>query len=448
MNGVHPPNHNRFELLGSTIGKSKGNRIKRLRSGDFSPLPLPTQCDQYRPRYIVASTRPTKEDEEVLPLASYNVFQVERGLNYISTCRLEVNEMRSGDLLIKVPDNKTAEKFLKTSFLDNIPVKFALHKTLNTTQGRIFSRKIIKIAEEELLSSLKDQKVVEVRKITKNDGNGIIATGAAIITFDLFHLPEYLKLGWERVSVEEYIPNPMKCANCQKLGHTKNRCKNIELCKECGFPKPHEACSRTFCVNCQTEEHTSYDPDCPTFWKHKSVNYLRITRRCSTTREAWKFFNDNPSLNTLKPSTKKGKNITTYAQILSKEHNKPVNSMSLQKTITNLNNKQNTSSEKLSLTVNEQKEKNSLPFNSSSLLTTTTYQDVNQNTSSEKLSFTVKQQKEKNSLSVNTSTQINNNFNTSKVTTTTTTNNICNTQNANTEKESSFDSLNYNSNDF
>ncbi|KAI8125585.1 hypothetical protein CVS40_4245 [Lucilia cuprina] len=225
--------------------------------------------------------------------------------------------MKSGDLLLKVHDNKTAEKFLKANYIDCIPVRFSLHKTLNTVQGRIFSRKLIDISQEDLLTSLKEQKVIDVRKITKKENNNIVATGAAIITFDMIYRPDVLKLGWERVPVDEYIPNPMKCINCQRLGHTKKWCKNVEQCKECGITQVHEKCTRKYCVNCQVESHTSYDPKCPTYWKHKSVNYLRISRRC-TTREAWKIFNENPSINMLQPPVyKNAKKNPTYAQITS-----------------------------------------------------------------------------------------------------------------------------------
>ena len=103
----------------------------------------------------------------------------------------------------------------------------------------------------------------------------------------------------------------MKCTICQKLGHTRKWCRNIELCRECGNQIPHAECMRTFCVNCQTETHTSYDSECPTYIKHKSFNYLRIKRKC-TTREAWQIYN-NPLLHSL--PAKKGYKPQTYAQI-------------------------------------------------------------------------------------------------------------------------------------
>ena len=58
-----------------------------------------------------------------------------------------------------------------------------IHKTLNTIQG-IFSRKIINIPQKELLAVFKEQKVVDIHKMLKK-GEKLVATGAAIFTFDL-----------------------------------------------------------------------------------------------------------------------------------------------------------------------------------------------------------------------------------------------------------------------
>lgn len=116
----------------------------------------------------------------------------------------------------------------------------------------------------------------------------------------------------------------MRCKNCQKLGHTKNRCRNVEICKECGELVSHSNCERKFCVTCNVESHTSYDNTCPSFMKHKAVLKIKINRRC-TIREAWKTYNTNPeahqifSKNNPKPTfanvTKKTNNTTTEKEI-------------------------------------------------------------------------------------------------------------------------------------
>ncbi|XP_065355476.1 uncharacterized protein LOC135949950 [Calliphora vicina] len=228
MNGVDPPYYNKFRDLDPTMEKNKKQlKNKRFRVDDFIPLPQVLQAEEHIPRYLVASALPASETIQAKTLASYNVFQIEKGLNHISKDYLEVNEMRSGDLMIKTPNLKVAQKFLNAKLIDLVPVQITLHKTLNSTQGRIFSRKIIDLSEEELIQALALQKVTDVRKITKLEGNERVPTGAAIITFDLIRRPETIKLGWERVRVDEHVPNPMRCVNCQQLGHTKNRCKEL-----------------------------------------------------------------------------------------------------------------------------------------------------------------------------------------------------------------------------
>ena len=127
---------------------------------------------------------------------------------------------------------------------------------------------------------------------------GGVTIGAAIVTFDYNRRPVILKIGWKIVRVDENIPNPMRCLNCQRLGHTKKLCMNVELCRDSGLTLTREQCSHQYCVNCSTEDHTSYDSSCPTYWKHKSLNYLKIACRC-TIREAWTIFNENPTMITL-----------------------------------------------------------------------------------------------------------------------------------------------------
>ena len=185
MNGVEPHNHNRFEILRSLSDKNTKKNQKRLRPNDSNPLPENSTNELMRPRYLVASTISSVLNEEVKPLASYNPFQVEKGLNHISEESLEVTKMRSGDLLIKVPNNIVAEKFLRAKLIDFIAVKITLHKTLNTVQGRIKSDRVKDITEEELLEKLKPQNVVGVRKLMKKQGDQLNSTDAAILTFDL-----------------------------------------------------------------------------------------------------------------------------------------------------------------------------------------------------------------------------------------------------------------------
>lgn len=84
MYGVDHPNHNRFRELDPSYGKSKPTKMKRLRADDFMPLPTIIPNDDHIPRYLVASAVSQSNSTETKTLASYNVFQIERGVNAIS----------------------------------------------------------------------------------------------------------------------------------------------------------------------------------------------------------------------------------------------------------------------------------------------------------------------------------------------------------------------------
>ena len=52
MNGVDPPNHNRFEILRSLSDKNTKKDQKRLCPNDFNPLPDNSTNELMRPPYF------------------------------------------------------------------------------------------------------------------------------------------------------------------------------------------------------------------------------------------------------------------------------------------------------------------------------------------------------------------------------------------------------------
>ena len=95
----------------------------------------------------------------------------------------------------------------------------------------------------------------------------------------LYHLPEKINISWRSVKIREYIPNPMRCRHCQKLGHTKKWCKNPPSCDTCNLP-PHETpCSRTFCANCSAE-HPASSRTCTKFIQAKKIIEIKTKNKC------------------------------------------------------------------------------------------------------------------------------------------------------------------------
>ena len=80
---------------------------------------------------------------------------------------------------------------------------------------------------------MSEQGVINVRriKITLKD------TNTFVFTFNTSILPKQLKVAFLRISVDPYIPNPLRCYACQVFGHHKNKCHREEICANCGQPK-------------------------------------------------------------------------------------------------------------------------------------------------------------------------------------------------------------------
>lgn len=97
----------------------------------------------------------------------------------------------------------------------------------------------------------------------KNDR--IIDINTYIITFDAPETPNEIKIRYTAI----YIPNPLRCFNCQRYGHSKNQCTRKSVCGKCGENDPNlteiTCPNETKCPNCKKNDST-VSRDCES-WK-------------------------------------------------------------------------------------------------------------------------------------------------------------------------------------
>ena len=78
-----------------------------------------------------------------------------------------------------------------------------------------------------------------------------------------------------------FVPNPMRCFNCNKFRHTSQRCKVAAKCTGCGKDKREGQCDvPTLCSNCNGP-HASSAKDCPDRQKEKEIQRVRVEKRIS-----------------------------------------------------------------------------------------------------------------------------------------------------------------------
>ena len=89
---------------------------------------------------------------------------------------------------------------------------------------------------------------------------GIIAVKRISIRYSLYVLtikgqtiPKGINTGYLKKETWPYIPNPQRCFQCQKFGHTKNSCKGKAVCAGCGEEGHNldDCKNKPKCVNCQ-----------------------------------------------------------------------------------------------------------------------------------------------------------------------------------------------------
>lgn len=92
----------------------------------ITPLPPHSSNENNLTRYLMATAINTKK---MSYLEHWHRIMFVK-YKFICTDRLEVKEMKSSYLLVKLADSKMAEKFLKQMHIDCIPVKIILYKTI------------------------------------------------------------------------------------------------------------------------------------------------------------------------------------------------------------------------------------------------------------------------------------------------------------------------------
>ena len=176
----------------------------------------------------------------------------------------------------------TRTNLLKTTSFVQIPVKVSPHRTLNSKKGVIRCPDLKDCSDEEILEELSSQGITHLQRIHVTRNGNKIATGTFIVTFNRPVLPNAISVGYLKVKVQVYIPNPIRCFKCQRYGHFKSSCTHNEVCAKCGQTgHESEQCNNApNCVNC-SGKHAANAKDCPKWLEEKAIQKLKYEKNIS-----------------------------------------------------------------------------------------------------------------------------------------------------------------------
>ena len=85
---------------------------------------------------------------------------------------------------------------------------------------RDYGKDLYTMSEEEMVKELAEQGVEKVSQFILKKGKEI-KTDTYFVTFSTPRPPDKLRIGYYFVEVKPYIPNPLRCFQCQEFGHSR-----------------------------------------------------------------------------------------------------------------------------------------------------------------------------------------------------------------------------------
>ncbi|XP_046393616.1 uncharacterized protein LOC124161312 [Ischnura elegans] len=191
-----------------------------------------------------------------------------------------------GDLVsvkkIRGDDTRRYRKLLQLEKLHDIPITVEPNKTLNTCRGVVTCFDLLYVDVEEIKTEMPPQGAIECSRFIRKQNGQVINATSIILKFTSDSLPDKVFVGYTSYPVRPYIPNPVRCFNCQLFGHISSRCRGTAACARCGEGKhENENCSsKAHCVNCDGD-HPVYSRDCPKLKDEKKIVEIKTLEKIS-----------------------------------------------------------------------------------------------------------------------------------------------------------------------
>ena len=190
-----------------------------------------------RPRVLVFTS-------EQCRLTSLSPFQRREGCDRFGKIK-RCEKLRDGGIEVEFVDEKEAGKALSATHFSftvktetgrqetKVPITVTAHRTKNSSQGVVYCTDLEGVSNDDIADGLAECGVSSARRIMTKRRGTWVPTHSVVLSFNQEELPRDVTIGYVRVKVRPYIPNPMRCYRCQRFGHTRIACRNRPACAKC-----------------------------------------------------------------------------------------------------------------------------------------------------------------------------------------------------------------------
>ena len=155
---------------------------------------------------------------------------------------------------------------------------------------------------------MEEQGVTDIHRINVHRDGILKPTNTFVFTFNTPELPTVVKIGFIQAKVDVYVPNPLRCYQCQVYGHHENKCSRQALCINCGMPEHCASgqCQRPAkCVNC-SGDHPANSKECLQWEKEKEILKIKCEQNISfpeARKQYEQFYQARTYASAVKPGT-------------------------------------------------------------------------------------------------------------------------------------------------
>ena len=121
-------------------------------------------------------------------------------------------------------EKKPSDLLLKQKYFYDLKIKVYPYNTLNSSKGVVRNPDFSRCILDEIKNNLRKQGVTNAKQISIKRNNQTIPTNTYILNINTPKPPTEIKIGYLITKVETYIPNRLRCHNCQMFGHHKEKC--------------------------------------------------------------------------------------------------------------------------------------------------------------------------------------------------------------------------------
>ena len=170
--------------------------------------------------------------DEGKTLSKLSPFAIHKGVKGIAGGDVTIKRKFSGDIYLTCSKKSQSDSLPKCVLFGSVaPVAMTLHKSLNSSKGVVRNWELARTDPDEIKENV--PMITDVHRIVVKPNNLDVKNNTLILIFNTPKIPDSLKICYLNIPVPQYVPNPIRCNECQRFGHVTSKCKHNEVCARC-----------------------------------------------------------------------------------------------------------------------------------------------------------------------------------------------------------------------